>query len=277
MFRQAITTLLFTLLFPLLSATALAEDSALKLYVFDCGSIRLPTVVDFGIQDDETKVRELVVPCYIIEHEKGLLLWDGGMPSSTAKTEGYDEEGGRLDRTFAEQIKTLNLDMGSFDFVAFSHFHYDHVGIANEITDAELIIQKAEYESAFAEKVTNPYFSPELYAGLKDLDATIIEGDFDVFGDGSVEIISAYGHTPGHQVLYLNLPNYGPLILSGDLYHFRLSRTDRRVPSFNHDARMTLKAMDKVEALVKERKAKFWIEHDMALFKTLKLAPAYYD
>lgn len=273
MFRKTVSAFIFVVF----SLSTYAEGSGLKLYVFNCGSIKMPSVEAFGIKDSETDVRELVVPCYIIEHAKGRLLWDGGLPSSVADNDGYDENGGRIDKTFAEQIKALNLNMGSFDFVSFSHFHYDHIGIANEISGAKLIIQKPEYEAAFAEKVTVPYFSPELYSGLKDAEATIIEGDYDVFGDGSVQLISAYGHTPGHQVLYLDLPNYGPLILSGDLYHFRLSRTDRRVPSFNYDAEMSLKAMDKVEGLIVERKAEFWIEHDMALFKTLKTAPAYYD
>ena len=103
---------------------------ALKLYVFDCGMLTFPTVDMFSISNDETDVRELIVPCYIIEHEKGRLLWDGGLPSSIAEHEGYDEGGQRLDKTFAEQIKPLGLTMASFDYVAFSHMHYDHVAVA---------------------------------------------------------------------------------------------------------------------------------------------------
>jgi len=276
MLRQVVSIFIITLL----SLSALADSSGLKLYVFNCGSIKMPSVEAFNVKDSETEVRELVVPCYIVEHEKGRLLWDGGLPSSVANNtgkNGYDENGGRLDKTFAEQIKALDLDMASFDFLAFSHFHYDHVGIANEISGARLLIQKPEYEAAFTNKEIFQFFVPELYSGLKTAEVEIVEGDYDVFGDGSVQLISAYGHTPGHQVLYLDLPNYGPLILSGDLYHFRLSRSDRRVPSFNYDAELSLKAMDKVEALIVERKAEFWIEHDMALFETLKKAPGYYD
>jgi N-acyl homoserine lactone hydrolase len=92
-----------------------------------------------------------------------------------------------------------------------------------------------------------------------------------------VQIISAYGHTPGHQVLFLDLPKYGPLVLSGDLYHFRISRREKLVPQFNFDAAMTLKAMAKVEKFVKENKATFWIEHDYAGFKELKTAPDFYE
>ena len=130
MLRRTFSVFIFTLL----SVSSLADNSGLKLYIFNCGSIKMPSVEAFGIKDSETEVRELVVPCYIIEHKNGRLLWDGGLPSSVADKEGYDENGGRLDTTFAEQIKALNLDMGSFDYVSFSHFHYDHIGIANEIS-----------------------------------------------------------------------------------------------------------------------------------------------
>ena len=260
-----------------LTGIASAKDSPLKLYVFDCGMLRFPTVEAFGIANDETDVRELIVPCYIVEHEKGRLLWDGGLPSNVADHEGWDEGGQRLDKTFAEQIKGMGLTMSSFDFAAFSHMHYDHVGVANEVRGATLLIQKAEYDAAFAEKMTIEYFDPALYNGLKDSKKKILQGDHDVFGDGSVQIISAYGHTPGHQVLFLDLPNYGPLVLSGDLYHFRISRRERKVPQFNFDKEMTLKAMTKVENFVKAKKADFWIEHDLAGFKKLKKAPQYYD
>ena len=98
-----------------------------------------------------------------------------------------------------------------------------------------------------------------------------------VFGDGRVRILSAPGHTPGHQVLFLDLADTGPLVLSGDLYHFRLSRAERRVPTFNVDREQTLASMERVEAFVEDVGATFWIEHDLALFQELDLAPAYYE
>ncbi len=266
--------LLFGALFLLGSTSAQAGP---KLYVFDCGMLAFTDVDMFSIANDETDVRELIVPCYIIEHENGRLLWDGGLPSSVADHEGYDDQGQRLDKTFAEQIESMGLDMGSFDYVAFSHMHYDHVGVANEVSGATLLIQKPEYAAAFADEVTIPFFDPALYGNLKNGKIQQLDGDHDVFGDGSVKIISAYGHTPGHQVLFIDLEEYGPLVLSGDLYHFRISRRDKRVPKFNYDAPMTLKAMEKVEAFVTTNKAKFWIEHDLENFKGLKKAPAFYD
>ena len=254
-------------------------DSSLKLYVFDCGMLRLGSIESFSVSDDETAIRDLIVPCYVVEHEKGRLLWDGGLPSKTAEVDGWQGEGmlSRLDRTLGEQLQDVGLDMTSFDYAAYSHMHFDHVGVANEVIGATLIIQKEEYEAAFADQITVPGFDPSLYNKLKDAERLLIEGDHDVFGDGLVRIISAPGHTPGHQVLFLDLKNSGPVILSGDLYHFAISRQDRRVPAFNFDRELTLASMDRVEALVAETGATFWIEHELALFEQLKKAPEFYD
>jgi len=251
----------------------------LRLYVFDCGMLRLETVEDFSVANDETDIRDLSVPCYVIEHEKGRLLWDGGLPSATADTDGWQGEGIllQLDRTLADQLADINLNMSSFDLMAFSHMHFDHVGVANEVQGAKLIIQKAEYDAAFADPVTLPGADPALYNKLKDAEKLFITGDHDVFGDGRVRILSAPGHTPGHQVLFIDLANTGPIVLSGDLYHFALSRTDRRVPSFNVDAEATLASMDRVEAFLEEEGATLWIEHELALFETLNKSPEYYD
>ena len=258
---------------------ALPESAALKLYVFDCGMIRLPSLAGFSIADDETDVRDLIVPCYVIEHENGRLLWDGGLPSSYADVEGWQGEGMlmRFDGTLAEQLVQLELDMSSFDFVAFSHSHFDHVGVANEIIGGTLIIQQTEYDAAFADEVTMPGFDPTLYASLTTAEKIVIDGDHDVFGDGRVRIISTPGHTPGHQSLLVDLAITGTIILSGDLYHFAISRTDRRVPGFNFDKEQTLSSMDRVDALIEETGATLWIEHELALFETLNKAPAYYD
>jgi len=256
------------------------NEQSLKLYVFDCGMLSFDSIEWFGIKDDETDVRELIVPCYVIEHEKGRLLWDGGMPSALAEVDGWQEGDGihsRLDQTLSDQLAGLELDMSSFDYVAFSHVHFDHVGVANEIEDATLLIQRAEYEAAFSDAAATMGFDISLYDRLPGFERVMLEGEHDVFGDGSVRIIPAPGHTPGHQVLFIKLEHTGPVVLAGDLYHFRFSRENRRVPSFNTDAQATLESMDRIEALVEEIDAALWIEHELAWFEQLKKAPLYYD
>ena len=255
------------------------SDSTLKLYVFDCGMLRFESLEGFSVADDETDIRDLIVPCYVIEHEKGRLLWDGGLPSKTADVDGWQGEGmlSRMERTFAEQLAEMGLDMSSFDYAAYSHSHFDHVGVANEVDGATLLIQKTEYDAIFVNEEDVIGVDTSLISGLKDAERILLEGDHDVFGDGRVKIMSAPGHTSGHQVLFIDLENSGPLVLSGDLYHFALSREKRRVPDFNVDREQTLASMDKVEAFVEEVGATFWIEHELALFEQLNKAPAFYD
>jgi len=255
--------------------------SELKLYVFDCGKMQFDSIEMFSIGDDEIAVRELIDPCYVVEHSNGRLLWDAGLPSAAADTEGWhplaDGIRMRLDRTLADQLTEIGLNMASFRYVSFSHMHLDHVGAANELEGATLLLQEAEYDAAFADPVTVPFFNPLLYDKLKDIDRVMIGDDHDVFGDGRVRILSMPGHTPGHQVLFVDLASTGPVVLSGDLYIFPIGRTGRRVPMLNVDADATLESMDRVEAFLADTGAKLWIQHDLAWFEQLQKSPARYD
>jgi glyoxylase-like metal-dependent hydrolase (beta-lactamase superfamily II) len=98
-----------------------------------------------------------------------------------------------------------------------------------------------------------------------------------VFGDGSVRILKAPGHTPGHQVLEIKMKKSGTVILSGDLYHLRGNRMYRRVPIFNYERADTLASIDRIERIIKNTKARFVIQHDLADFKLLPKFPAYLD
>ena len=138
-------------------------------------------------------------------------------------------------------------------------------------------MQRPEHEAAFSDDPAAYRFDPQYYGALETAETLILDGDHDVFGDGSVVIKSAPGHTPGHQVLFVDLAEYGPVVLSGDLYHFPESRALKRVPTFNFDAEMTLEAMDRVEDFLIETGARLWIEHDIAENALLEKSPAYYE
>ena len=256
----------------LLASSCVQAD--LKLTVFDCGELSFSDVSAFGLSNEETVVRELFVPCYLIQHDEHLMVWDAGLPlADVGRTDGNS----RYERSFLDQLADMDIEPSDIDLVAFSHMHYDHVGAANAFTDSTLLIQETEAVAAFEHPEDNPVFRAELYNELRDVNRRTLNGDYDVFGDGSVRIISAPGHTPGHQALYLELSNYGPLILSGDLYHFEASRTLRRMPVFNTNVEETLDSMDKIEELLVTSGATFWIEHSKALAESLNLAPAFYD
>ena len=260
-----------------------SDTTGPKLYVFDCGRIRLPNIEAFNLQETDTDVRELSAPCYVVDHAKGQLLWDAGLPSEVAAAEGWvvrpDGLANTLDETLASQMQRMSLgfDMDTLEYVAFSHIHWDHVGASNDVTSGTWLVQQGDYDAAHAEgNMSVPAVQPELLVGIKERPTQVLSGDHDVFGDGTVQLIAADGHTPGHQVLFVDLAETGPVMLSGDLYHFQFSRVNRIVPLFNVDAERTLQSMDKVEALVTMMGADFWLQHDASLFESQQKAPGFY-
>ena len=259
----------------LVSTAAFAQP---KLYIFDCGIIYFDDVAMFNLKQDETSVRELFVPCYLVEHDDGLLFWDGGLPVAISEVDGRVLEGDlnmAYERSVIDQLADMDIQPADVDFAAFSHLHFDHVGVANAFSGSNVLMQKTEWDAAFGG--SSEFVDTTLFDDLRNSELTMLDGDHDVFGDGSVRIIYTPGHTPGHQALLVNLSNTGPVILSGDLFHFRANRRLRRAPTFNYDAAMTLESMDRIEALIKETDAALWIEHDKALADTLRKAPEFYD
>ena len=260
-----------------------SDTTGPKLFVFDCGRIRLPNIEAFNLQETDTDVRELSAPCYVVDHAKGQLLWDAGLPSEVAAAEGWvvrpDGLANTLDETLASQMQRMSLgfDMDTLEYVAFSHIHWDHVGASNDVRSGTWLVQQGDYDAAHAEgNMSVPAVQAELLTSIKTRPTQVLNGDHDVFNDGSVRIIAAEGHTPGHQVLFVDLQDTGPVVLSGDLYHFQFSRANRVVPLFNVDAEQTLRSMDKVEALVAETGADFWLQHDASLFDSQQKAPGFY-
>ena len=272
--------LVFSFIFLLSSCDNSSTNSNLRLYVFDCGSIKFQDISNFGLSNNATQVRELFVPCYLIEHKKGRLLWDAGLPLDIVGKGVITVRPG-IEQLYKvsllEQLQSLAVHPDEIDFIAMSHMHSDHVGAAERFIQSTLLIQEEEFEAAFRNVSNFPVFDISNYQELENNKRVTLTGNFDVFGDGSVIIISAPGHTPGHQVLLLRLKNYGPILLSGDLYHFVKSRELKAIPAFNTDAEKTLESMKKIEKIINTEEATLWIEHNLELAKSLNLAPAYYD
>ena len=255
--------------------------AAVRLYVFDCGWLDALDLSVFSLAPEDVPTTEMFVPCYLVEHPEGRLLFDAGLAPATAESAEPIEIPGMLmslERPLQDQLAELGLTADSIDLVAFSHMHFDHVGHANLFAHATHLIQRAEHEAAFADdEAASPAFDRSLYSELEGSETALLDGDHDVFGDGTVQLLSAPGHTPGHQVLLLDLGQTGRVLLSGDLYHFAASRRKRAVPVFNHDAEQTLASMERIEGVLEETGAALWIEHDMPQRQTLRLAPDFYE
>ena len=191
---------------------ALSEESQpTRLYVFDCGYIYLndETLEILSLAPDEVSTRDMAVPCYLIEHPQGTLLWDTGLPF------GPDAE-----KTLESQLAELGYTFADVTYVAMSHMHGDHAGNANSFKDSTWLAREAEREYAFSGVSEGVgWGTPEIYSELEDAETIVIKGDddHDIFGDGQVVIVSTPGHTPGHQVLFVDLGETGPIVLSGDL------------------------------------------------------------
>jgi len=105
----------------------------------------------------------------------------------------------------------------------------------------------------------------------------LIDGDTDVYSDGSVTLVSTPGHTPGSQSLLVHLKNSGFIILSGDVVHLEENFEKNIVPSLNTDKAESIASMEKIRQLIATYKAKFFINHDKKQSDKLKLLPAFYD
>ena len=253
-------------------------SASLRLYLFDCGHLRIADPGRFSLTMDEVSTLELSVPCYLIEHPDGTLLWDAGLSDSLAEGSPHTQANGTVTTvtaTLRAQLEELGYQPADITYLALSHLHYDHAGNANDFVASTWLVQRPEHEAAFGD--AQGFFDRALYAELENSETMLLDGDHDVFGDGTVVIKSAPGHTPGHQVLFVDLAETGGVVLSGDLYHFPENRTLKRVPTFNFDEAQTLASMDAVEDFLMESGARLWIEHDFAANALLDKSPAYYE
>jgi N-acyl homoserine lactone hydrolase len=116
-------------------------------------------------------------------------------------------------------------------------------------------------------------FVPELYATMADNTTVTLDGDHDVFGDGSVVVLLTPGHTPGHQCLLVRLREAGPVILSGDVAHFCDNFRHRRVPIFNADHDKSRSSMDRVDSLARHEHAALLINHDARQSALIRRSP----
>ncbi|HWY31166.1 MAG TPA: hypothetical protein VNX46_10445, partial [Candidatus Acidoferrum sp.] len=124
-----------------------------------------------------------------------------------------------------------------------------------------------------------PVRTEKNFASLKDSKTIIVpsDKDYDVFGDGTVVIVSTPGHTPGHQSLFVKLAKFGPVVLSGDLYHYPAELTLDRVPTFEFSQEQTRASRMAVDAFLKKTGAQLWIQHDFNGNAKLKKSPQFYD
>jgi len=251
-----------------------AKPGVERLYVLNCGEGLAGDISRWSPGVNEGKSMDFVDNCYLIKHAQGWFLWDTGLPDAVAAMpNGLPPADPKAvywhrPKTLAAQLDQLGVAPSDIKAMAVSHTHPDHIGNVEMFPNTMLYVQKAEYEWPGANN--EPRFKP-------GHPVTKLEGDHDVFGDGSVTILSTPGHTPGHQSLLVKLPNTGAVVLSGDAVHFKANWDNRGVPANNSSKEQTLASMQKLSEIMAKEKAQLWINHDKAQRDTLKLSPEFYD
>jgi N-acyl homoserine lactone hydrolase len=274
MTRRGLVALVVLLAAVVSAALGAAAAGIQQMYVFDCGLNIGKDQSRWSPGVNEGKPIELSDNCYLIRHDKGLLLWDTGIPDAVAAMpDGVVTANGAITqrrvKTLAAQLSEIGVKPSDIATVAVSHTHGDHVGNIALFPSSTVLIQGAEYDWAMA--------GPAKPAFTSTQKITKLTGDHDVFGDGSVMILSTPGHTPGHQSLLVHLPKTGFILLTGDAVHFQDNWTNKRVPQMNVNREQTLASLARIATVLDERKAQLWINHDKPQSDRLRHAPAYYE
>jgi len=254
--------------------------NTLRLYIFDCGVIHTTNGDAYSLKKEEMASTEMSIPCILVAHPKGTLMWDNGdIPDRVFPPGGGQATLGVVtqDKPLLPQMAAVGYAPSDITYLSMSHYHGDHVANANAFASATWLVRKVERDRMFAaEPITR---SPlENYGALKDSKTVIIDkSEYDVFGDGTVVIKSTPGHTPGHNVLFLKLKKTGPVVLSGDLYHYPEERTLGRLPVAEFNKDQTAASRAELEVFLKKTGAQLWIEHDIIGNAKLKKAPQFYE
>jgi N-acyl homoserine lactone hydrolase len=259
---------------------------AAALYRLDCGHSLANDESVWTPGENVGRSIEFSSTCWVIKRGSEWLLWDTGVPEATLN----DPKGWstlpklivyHLDKTITGQLAGIGLKTSDITYVALSHTHGDHIGNVGLFPDSTILMQRAEYDWIHSPDGTNDNVN-QLMALARQLLGTpkhlrLLDGDTDVFGDGSVTLVSTPGHTPGSQSLLVHLKNSGFIILSGDVVHLEENFEKNVVPSLNTDKAASIASMDKVRRMIATYHAKLFINHDKAQADTLKLLPAFYD
>ncbi len=245
---------------------AVASAVPIKLWRLNCGAILLK---DYGaLSGDPTALhqsRQLTSSCYLISHGAEYMEWESGVdPAFIDHPDDKPVNRTTLERgqTLAEQFKVLKIDPSAVKYLGLSHLHTDHMGQAALFSTATLLMGARDLDTL---RTGNPELRPELLAHwLKDGGKVIpLHGDYNVFGDGTVMLLETPGHTFGHYSLLVRLRS-GPVLLSGDLWHFSADLASDRAASVESDPAALAASRERIRRLVASTGAKLIIQHDPA-------------
>ena len=249
-----------------------------RLYVLDCGTLDIPDVSPYRFKKEELASPKMSAPCFLVTHPKGTLIWDTGpVPDGNFKNGVGTMRYATATKTLASQLAEIGYTPADIKYLALSHFHWDHVGNSNLFAGSTWLVTKAERDTMFADPPSTRT-EPQNFSALRNSKTVFLtKPDYDVFGDKTVIIKAAPGHSPGHQVLFLKLAKTGPVMVSGDLYHYPEERAQNKVPITEFNADQTAASRANIAAFLKKTGAQLWIQHDLIANSKLTKAPEFYE
>ncbi len=258
----------------------------MKLYFFE-GSI-LRSQKGFFISGKGSEKFDVPVPYFLIEHEKGYVLFDSGHNYRTIKESreflgdaiynAYDpymtEDGYVLNN-----LKRAGVSPSDIKYVICSHLHFDHTGGIGEFPNAKYIVQRQELHYAYVpDNFMKAAYMREDFD--KDLNWVLLEGwqdnKYDVFDDGKLIIYFTPGHTPGHQSLLVNLEKDGSMMLTADACYTDENLEKYLLSGLSCDNSAYIKSL-KVFNEMKDRGIKIVTGHDPNSWPGYKLFPEFYE
>ena len=261
---------------PAAPAVEQPKVAALEVDVLDCGTIEVSDLDAFSTAGDYAGQADTFTDsCFLVKHPDGTLLWDLGLPGILTMAGPQTQQifTVSLDKTLTEQFEERGMTAADIDYVSISHSHFDHIGQADQVQGATWLVNDSELAAMFPAEGDDTEIAPDqkaLFTLFEPMEQQVFSGELDVFGDGSVVIFETPGHTPGHTALQLMMPETGPVLLTGDLYHRAESRELKRVPRFNFDEEMTQASMAAFEARAEALGARIIIQHEPADIEALE-------
>ncbi len=263
-----------------------AAPAPLRLYVLNSADMTVPRAF---LQQGGEGAQWVPAAFYLIKHSKGNVLFDTGVNDREIAEPGSVWARGAIDyfglkkssaQSIEAQLAKAGVRPDDIRYVVISHMHLDHAGNIAKFPKATFVIQNEELKQAWWPDAG--FEAGYLLEDIKDtkrLNVMRLDGNLDLFGDRSVEVLRVPGHTPGSQIMVARLPKTGTAVFTGDAVYLRDNLEQSRLPGAA--GTWFAPAMQQGYQLIRHIRdsegAKIFYSHDGAEFNTYRQAPAYYE
>jgi N-acyl homoserine lactone hydrolase len=264
------------------ASTAQAEQ-VIKLYQVSSGELELDKGWLTAMRDVGKKIR-VPVAMYIIDHPRGLVLYDTG--NNVAVSDGQCENyWGKLckmsmpiqtrDQVIDKWLEKFGYKVEDVKYVVLSHLHLDHAGNMEMFPNATHVVQKVEMKTAWwPEKFQAAVFVLSDFDDARNFKYLQLDGDFDLFADGSVVVLDTKGHTQGHQSLMVKLKNTGAVFLAGDAVYTPENEAGV-IPGITWNTSASMQSIDRLKNLRDATAGELWYSHGIEQYNAHKHDSAY--